>query len=86
MMASALDSVGDKKTVRTEIPENYRFLLVAFTDSFTTESHLASLVYIRLELQLIIPAVSGSLSSWISMCYFDCLLIQLSAGKYTFIS
>lgn len=70
MMASALDSVGDKKTVRTKISENYRFLLFAFTDSFTTESRLASLVYIRLELQLIIQAVSGSLSSWIKHVLF----------------
>lgn len=38
------------------------FLLVAFADN-TTKSRLASLVYIRLELQLIIQAVSGSLSS-----------------------
>lgn len=32
MMASALDSVEDKKRVRTEIHENYTFLLVAFAD------------------------------------------------------
>lgn len=61
MMASALDSVGDKKRVRTERHENYRFSLVAFTD-FTTKSHLTCPVYTRLGL-LLIQAVSGSLSS-----------------------
>lgn len=56
MMASALDSVGDKKRVRTKLQANYKFLLV-FADNFTTKSCLASLVYIRLELQLIIDSI-----------------------------
>lgn len=52
MMASALDSVGDKRRVRTKINENYRFLLLVFTDNFTTKSHLASLVCIRLKVNI----------------------------------
>lgn len=51
MMASALDSVGDKRRVRTKINENYRFLLLVFTDNFTTKSHLASLVCMRLKVK-----------------------------------
>lgn len=70
MMASALDSVGDKKRVRTKVHENYRFLLVAFADNFTTKLRLASPAHIRLELQLITQALSGSLSSQIKPVQF----------------
>lgn len=62
MMASALDSVGEKKRVRIKLHANYNFLLLV-VDNFTKKSCLASLVYIKLEFQLIIQTVSGRLSS-----------------------
>lgn len=63
MMASALDSVGDKKRIRTKLQENYKFLLVVFADNFTTKSCLASLAYIRLGLQLTVQTILGDFSS-----------------------